>query len=117
MARKSKKSEKETAPMTQTVAVETVETTPAVTETQETPETSENQEAPKKKKLLIVYKQTSGRYYVYFKGVPPKDNVGCGCKTPESAVRYMHLLRKRHEAVIDEKCLKELSALTEKKGA
>lgn len=118
MARKAKKStEKETTPKTQPVAVETVETTPTVTEAQDAPATTENKEASDKKYLLVVFKRTANRYYVYFKGVPPKDNVGCGCKTPESALRYMQLLKRRHGAVISQKCYEELTALTKQKGA
>lgn len=119
MARKAKKSsEKEATPKTQPVAVETAETIPTVPEAPEAPETSENQEAPKKRVLLIVYKYTGSRYYVYFQGVPPEQNVGCGCKTPQSAIKYMYLLKKKHGAVISDKCYKELKALADtKKGA
>ena len=41
---------------------------------------------------LIVAQRKFNRWYV-FKGVAPKDNVGCGCKTAQSAIRYMHLLK------------------------
>ena len=37
-----------------------------------------------------------------FQGVAPKDNVGCGCKTAKSALRYMHLLKHRYGAVISQ---------------
>ena len=49
---------------------------------------------------LIVAKQCNNRWYVYFKGVLPKDNVGCGCKTAKSALRYMQLLKHRYGAII-----------------
>ena len=49
---------------------------------------------------LIVAQQNRGRWYVYFQGVRPKDNVGCGCKTAKSAIRYMYLLKHRYGAVI-----------------
>jgi hypothetical protein len=61
-----------------------VETSPAV--------------APK----LIVAQHMFDRWYVYFKGVAPKDNVGCGCKTAKSAIRYMHLLKARYGAIISQ---------------
>lgn len=116
MARKAKKSsEKEATPKTQPVAVETAETTPTVPEAPESPETSENQEAPKKKPDLIVYKYIGNKYYVYIQGVPPKQNVGCPCNTPLSAMKYMFLLKKERKAVISQKCLKELKA--KNKGA
>ena len=51
---------------------------------------------------LIVAQHKFGRWYVYFQGVAPKDNVGCGCKTAKSALRYMHLLKHRYGAVISQ---------------
>ena len=48
-------------------------------------------------KLIVVKPTTTGRWYVYFKGIKPEDNVGCSCKTPQKALNYMHLLRRRHE--------------------
>lgn len=52
--------------------------------------------------LLIVAQRKFDRWYVYFHGVAPKDNVGCGCKTAKSAIRYMHLLKHRYGAVISQ---------------
>ncbi|MCH5346140.1 MAG: hypothetical protein J1E63_03465 [Muribaculaceae bacterium] len=49
-----------------------------------------------------------GRYYVHFKGVPPRENVGCPCKTAKSAIRYMHLLKARYGAVISQNCYDRL---------
>ena len=51
---------------------------------------------------VIVAQRKFNRWYVYFQGVRPEDNVGCGCKTAKSAIRYMHLLRHRHGAVISQ---------------
>ena len=81
MAKKAKKSAENIAVQTAATAVET---TPAI--------------APK----LIVAQHKFGRWYVYFKGVAPKDNVGCGCKTAKSAIRYMHLLKARYGATISQ---------------
>ena len=81
MAKKTKKSAEKTQAQT---AAPAVETTPAIT--------------PK----LIVAQRKFNRWYVYFKGVAPKDNVGCGCKTAKSAMRYMHLLKARYGAVISQ---------------
>lgn len=80
MARKAKKSTENIA----TAVSPTVETTAPVT--------------PK----LIVAQRKFDRWYVYFKGVAPKDNVGCGCKTAKSAIRYMHLLKARYGATISQ---------------
>ena len=68
--------------------------------------TQEKQQAVAPK--LIVAQQKFGRWYVYFKGIAPKDNVGCGCKTARSAMRYMHLLKARHGAVISKNVYERL---------
>ncbi len=74
----------------QTAAPTAAEATPAVT--------------PK----LIVAQRKFDRWYVYFKGVAPKDNVGCGCKTAKSAMRYMHLLKARYGATISQNIYERL---------
>lgn len=91
MAKKTKKSAENIAALTASAlcpgketAAPAVETTPTVT--------------PK----LIVAQRKFDRWYVYFKGVAPKDNVGCGCKTAKSAIRYMHLLKARYGATISQ---------------
>ena len=81
MAKKTKKSAENIAAQT---AAPAVETTPTVT--------------PK----LIVAQRKFDRWYVYFKGGAPKDNVGFGCKTAKSAIRYMHLLKARYGATISQ---------------
>ena len=83
MAKKTKKS-------AEIIAAPAVETTPAIT--------------PK----LIVAQRKFDRWYVYFKGVAPKDNVGCGCKTAKSAMRYMHLLKARYGATISQNIYERL---------
>jgi hypothetical protein len=62
-------------------------------------------EAPKKK--IITAKKNFGRWYVYFQGIPPKQNVGCACKTAKSALRYMYLLKARHNDAIISKNIYE----------
>ena len=62
------------------------------------------------RKPLIVMKPSYGRFYVYFKGVKPEDNVGCGCKTAKSAIRYMLMLKQKHNAVIFNKDYEILKA-------
>ncbi len=57
---------------------------------------------------LIVAQRKFDRWYVYFKGVAPKDNVGCGCKTAKSAMRYMHLLKARYGATISQNIYERL---------
>ena len=87
MAKKAKKSAENIAVQT---AAPAVETTPAIT--------------PK----LIVAQRKFDRWYVYFKGVAPKENVGCGCKTAKSAMRYMHLLKARYGATISQNIYERL---------
>ena len=69
------------------------------------------QAAPAEQQKLIVAKKISnGRWYVYFKGVRPEDNVGCGCKTAKSAIRYMLMIKRKFSAKIDEAIYAMLNA-------
>ena len=87
MAKKTKKSAENIAAQT---AAPTVDTAPTVT--------------PKH----IVAQRKFNRWYVYFQGVRPEENVGCGCKTAQSAMRYMHLLRSRYGAIISQNIYERL---------
>jgi len=97
MARKAKKSSEKT---TAQVAAPVPEQTPA------------------RKPDLIVCKRSYDRWYVYFKGISPKNggNVGCGCKTAKSAMRYMHLLKSRHGATISQNCYDRLQFEAQREG-
>nr|DAJ08973.1 MAG TPA: hypothetical protein [Caudoviricetes sp.] len=97
MAKKTKKSAEKIEAQT---AAPAVETTPATTPTAKQPR-------PKGANLIVAI-QKFGRWYVYFKGVAPKDNVGCGCKTAKSAMRYMHLLKARYGATISQNVYERL---------
>ena len=96
MAKKAKKSTENIT--TQAAAAPAVEATPTVT--------------PK----LIVAARKFNRWYVYFKGVAPKDNVGCGCKTAKSAMRYMHLLRACYGATISQNIYERLQFEAAREG-
>lgn len=89
MAKKTKKSAEKKVAQTAAPAVETAAATTTT---------------PK----LIVAQRKFNRWYVYFKGVAPKDNVGCGCKTAKSAMRYMHLLKARYGATISQNIYERL---------
>ena len=65
---------------------------------------------------LIVAARKFNLWYVYFKGVAPKDNVGCGCKTAKSAIRYMHLLKARYGATISQNIYERLQFEAAKEG-
>ena len=95
MAKKTKKSAENITAQTAAPAVETV---PAIT--------------PR----LIVAQRKFNRWYVYFKGVAPKDNVGCGCKTAKSAMRYMHLLKARYGATISQNIYERLQFEAQREG-
>lgn len=95
MAKKAKKSAENT---TAQVANPVAEQTPAITS------------------KLIVAKRSFDRWYVYFQGVAPKDNVGCGCKTAKSAMRYMHLLKARYGATISQNIYERLQFEAQREG-
>ncbi len=75
---------------------------------QTTAPTAKQGEAPVRAKLIVAQRKYD-RWYVYFKGVAPKDNVGCPCKTAKSAMRYMQLLKHRHGAVISQNIYERLA--------
>ena len=95
MAKKTKKSAEKQVAQT---AAPAVDNTPAIT--------------PR----LIVAQLKFNRWYVYFKGVAPKDNVGCGCKTAKSAMRYMHLLKARYGATISQNIYERLQFEAQREG-
>lgn len=97
MARKAKKSPENVA---QPTAVPVIDTKPTVT------------------LYLIVAQRKFERWYVYFKGVNPKigPNVGCGCKTAKSAMRYMHLLKARYGATISQNIYERLQFEAQREG-
>ena len=47
-------------------------------------------------KLIVAIKRFD-RYWVYFKGIAPENNVGCACRTAQKAINYMKLLTARHQ--------------------
>ncbi len=61
-------------------------------------------------KLIVVKRTVNDRWYVYYKGVAPEENVGCGCKTAASAIRYMMLLKRRDNATISEEAMNTLTS-------
>ncbi len=71
------------------------------------PQASAEQVQPTSPKLIVAQRKFN-RWYVYFKGVAPKDNVGCPCKTAKSAMRYMQLLKHRYGAVISQNIYERL---------
>ena len=77
----------------------------------ETAQQPQGEPAPAEQPKLIVCKRTvNGRWYVYFKGVRPEENVGCACKTAKSAIRYMLMIKRLHSARISDEHYAELNA-------
>ena len=105
MAKKTKKSAEKKVAQTTAPAVETTATT-----------TPTAQQTRPKRANLIVAQRKFNRWYVYFKGVAPKDNVGCGCKTAKSAMRYMHLLKARYGATISQNIYERLQFEAQREG-
>lgn len=66
--------------------------------------------------LIVAKRIKSNRWYVYFQGVAPEHNVGCGCKTAKSAMRYMHLLKYRFGAVISQNIYDRLAFEAQREG-
>ena len=97
----SKKTESQNAELT---AAQTAAPVAVIDEVASVPEEQTKAASPK----LIVAQRKFDRWYVYFKGVAPKDNVGCGRKTAKSAMRYMHLLKARYGAVISQNVYERL---------
>ena len=62
---------------------------------------------------LIVVKFKFGRWFVYFRGVKPEENVGKGCKTAKAAMRYMFYLKSKFSAVIHRQSLEKLKFAAE----
>lgn len=66
-----------------------------------------------KTQKLIAVKFKFGRWYVYFKGVRPEENVGKGCNTAKSALRYMFYLKSKFEARIQRESIDKLKLAAE----
>lgn len=99
-------------------AVEIINAAPAEAQADEASAEAQSEatEQPQKKHLIVAKKTQYGRWYVYFKGVPPEQNVGTGCKTAKSAMRYMQLLRKRYDAIISKTCYDQLKSAVAAEG-
>lgn len=68
-------------------------------------------------KKVITFKMSYDRYYVFFRGVAPAENIGCGCKTALSALRYAMMMKQKHDAIIDKKAYATLKAEAQKAQA
>lgn len=108
MARKAKKTPE---------IIETQVENPVVAEATQPLANDEQPAEAQPQELVIAYKLTANnRYYIYFRGVAPENNVGCGCKSAKSALRYIHLLKKRHGATIGQSTYESLKAAAAKEA-
>lgn len=106
---KSRKSRKAAEPKVEEQAVQAQDIT------EQTPEQVEEQ--PKKEpRKVIACKQSFGRFYIYFRHVAPENNVGCGCKTATSAMKYCRLLKARHNAYLPDEVYQMLKAESAKEA-
>jgi cell division septation protein DedD len=76
-------------------------------------------DAPQSAKALVLtarYYANSQRWYVYLRGVAPMDNIGCGCKSATSALKFMYMKRRQLGASIDPEIYKVLSDCAHKEA-
>ena len=89
-------------------------TTAAAPEQQPQPQAEAT--ASKPSKHLVFKRSRNNGFYVYLLGVMPDENIGCNCRTAQSAMRFM--LRKKRElgASISEQHFNELKQLAAAEG-
>jgi len=59
--------------------------------------------------LLIQYRKSFGKWYIYFKGVKPELNVGLPFKSADKAFKYAMLLKNRYQAILPNNIYNELA--------
>lgn len=75
---------------------------------EDAPEQAEEQQPAAK--VIQVKLTASGRWYVFYRGIKPSENVGCGCKTAASAMKYCRLLKQRDKAYIPDEVYQMLKS-------
>ncbi len=69
-----------------------------------------------KSKLLVFKRSRNNGFYVYLLGVMPDENIGCNCRTPQSAMRFMLWKKRELGAAISEQHFNELKQLAAAEG-
>ena len=69
-----------------------------------------------KSKLLVFKRSRNNGFYVYLLGVMPDENIGCNCRTPQSAMRFMLWKKRELGASISEQHFNELKQLAAAEG-
>jgi len=89
-------------------------TTAAAPEQQPQPQAEAT--ASKPNKLLVFKRSRNNGFYVYLLGVMPEENIGCNCRTPQSAMRFMLMKKRELGASISEQHFNELKQLATAEG-
>ena len=89
-------------------------TTAAAPEQQPQPQAEAT--ASKPNKLLVFKRSRNNGFYVYLLGVMPDENIGCNCRTAQSAMRFMLWKKRELGASISEQHFNELKQLTAAEG-
>lgn len=72
--------------------------------------------ASKPAKLLVFKRSRNNSFYVYLLGVMPDENIGCNCRTAQSAMRFMLWKKRELGASISEQHFNELKQLAAAEG-
>lgn len=72
--------------------------------------------ASKPNKLLVFKRSRNNGFYVYLLGVMPDENIGCNCRTAQSAMRFMLWKKRELGASISEQHFNELKQLAAAEG-
>nr|DAN52484.1 MAG TPA: hypothetical protein [Caudoviricetes sp.] len=89
-------------------------TTAAAPEQQPQPQAEAT--ASKPNKLLVFKRSRNNGFYVYLLGVMPEENIGCNCRTAQSAIRFMLWKKRELGASISEQHFNELKQLAAAEG-
>ena len=72
--------------------------------------------ASKPNKLLVFKRSRNNGFYVYLLGVMPEENIGCNCRTAQSAMRFMLWKKRELGASITEQHFNERKQLAAAEG-
>lgn len=88
----------------------------AATATEQQPKPQAEATASKPAKLLVFKRSRNNGFYVYLLGVMPDENIGCNCRTAQSAMRFMLWKKRELGASISEQHFNELKQLAAAEG-
>ena len=92
-----------------------VEATATAT-TEQQPQPRAEATASRPSKLLVFKRSRNNGFYVYLLGVMPDENIGCNCRTAQSAMRFMLWKKRELGASISEQHFNELKQLAAAEG-